>query len=688
MVLGSFNLKRLGLMLLLILLVNSCQNRAIETTQRVLPGGNMPAKLFVLHLPSDISWHQRNLLSCFQGLINRKETRIYYIESKQDQFWLDYYKETFDIQNEEIPSIEELLSKFSKDIDGYITYDPENLHSINLATTKGALENLLPVSPEQEDLMKEIGLGKKDEIKNKGDRIEVYSEAMKSLLPKCNQDMLAALCVHHPHWPTSTVRNRDYIMAHNIFSFDLSSSERDKSDYNLVKEIYSNVEEGAVIMGWHCVRDKEHEAIGLASEYGHLGMCSLNTPNLTVHSSIQLQEGATFTQRVIEESGLKVEDKVYVAYMATDGDAAWFMNNHVVNDWVDTDRENFKYNWGFLPLAYDLMPATVKYYMENVKETDFFVAGPAGATYTYPYLHPHPTKFLKMTDDYMKKCGLNTVHMTNWNDRDWWQEVELPNFYNQLQEYLPNSVGYVRGMGESAFEEHTIGKGKPYIFCGEGIHRGEDVYTIMKEFIDANPIRPLFIYNLVNHSVPVGDVKKAMDKFPEGEVESVHLDELLLLADKAFKEGRITSDLYPDKKGLTKLLVRDAKKSWVGFIDKLKLLVKDCDGSEEDFVKIIERTAIGVEPIISGDHLAFTTIWNSMSLVKLSMEAKGVYVNNKPKALKQFLVAYAQVKDVEVVSELHELWNSWHQQKLSYMEAKDYTIRLMRVSEQINDGIN
>ena len=683
-------LKNISLYIILFatLITFSCGDEDESHSQRILPGGKIPSKLYVLDIQLDLSWHQRNMLTCFQGLINRKDTRIYYVETEQDQFWLDYYKETFSIQNEKVSKIKDLLKLFSNEINGYITYQPDNPHTLNIATTIGSLENLLPVSPDQEGLMQEIGLKKKKELEDYGDdRIEIYKKAIKELLPLSNQNLLAALCVHHPHWPTSTVLNKDYVMAHNIFSFDLSSSERDKSDYNLVREIYSSVKEGAVIMGWHCVRDKEHEAIGLSSEYGHFGMCSLHTPNLTVHSSIPLPEGKIFTQRTVDKQKLKVEDKVYIAYMATDGDASWFMNDLVKTDWIDPARGNFKYNWGFLPLAYDLMPGTVKYYLENMKPTDYFVAGPAGATYTYPYLHPDPSKFLQITDDYMNRCGLKTVHMTNWNDRDWWQEVEIPGFYDQLQTHLPNSTGFVRGMGESAFEEHKLGQGKPYLFCGEGIHRGDDVYQTMKDFIDACPNRPLFIYSLVNHSIPMGDIKKAMDKFPANEVEAVHLDELLLLADKAFEEGKITSELYPDKTGIKRILIKDAKKAWPGFLESLKNLTEECSGNEDKYIKHVMQTPVGVEPIVSGDHLAFTTIWNSMTLVKLSLESKGIYVNNKSKAVQQFLEEYSNIEDVQVVSELQNLWNSWHGENPGYTEAKALTERLLFVADQIDKTI-
>jgi hypothetical protein len=665
-----------------------CTKNESVSFERKMPGGSIPEKLYVLDVNEKLNWADKNLLSCFQGLVNRKETRIYYNGSEHDQFWLDYYEKTFGIKNEKVSDVEDLLTRFASEIDGYIVYPPESKHLLNVATTVGALENLLPVTPEQEELLQKVGLTKKKELLDEGkNMLDIYEDAANELLPKCNKTMLAALCVHKGHWPSSTYRNRDYVMAHNIFSFDISSSERDKADYNLLKKIYSKVPEEAIVMGWHCVRDKEHEAIGLASEFGHYGMCSLHTPNLTVHSSIPVDREKVFTQRKLDKTELKVEDKVYVAYMATDGDATWFMLNHVNKDWADPAHGNFKYNWGFLPLAYDLMPGTVKYYLENTKPKDYFVCGPAGATYTYPYLHPSPDKFLKLSNDYMKRCGLTTIHMTNWNDRDWWQEVELPGFHDKLKQTMPDALGYVRGMGESAFEEHFLGNGNPYLFCGEGIHKGDDVYQVMKDFIDACPTRPLFIYNLVNHSVPMGEVKKAMDKFSPDEVEAVHLDELLLLADKAFEEGKITSDLYPEKEGLKNILSKEAKQKWPLFLAEIKKLEGDCSKGESQFKEIIQQTPIGIERVVSGDILAFKTIWHSMTLIKLSLESKGIYVNHKPTGVNQFIAEFKGIEDAVVVQELQQGWDNWHQKNISFEEAHDFLKRLVKLAELLDEKV-
>jgi len=650
------------------------------------PKGTRPEKLSVLEISEDMDWHLKNFLTCFQGLVNRKQTRLYLIHSKQDKFWLNYYKDQFDIDFEVVDNIERIIVTYADEISGYVVYDPNMPHSMNIATTLGAIKNGVPVSNKLEEYAIGLGLKKIDDLSGRWENLyQAYDWALENLFPQSNQQIMAQLCVHHPHWPTSTFVNRDYVIAHNILSVDLSSSERDKGDYNLLRKFYEAYPEETVVMGWHCVRDKEHEAIALSSEYGHYGMCTLRTSNLTVHTSLQLKENVSYKQRSVNKHKLTVEDKVYIAYMATDGDAAWFVQNLINTDWANPMHGEFKYNWGFLPMAYDLLPGMVKYYLENMKSNDYFVAGPSGATYTYPHLHPNPKKFMKLSQYYMNRCGLKTVHMTNWNDRDWWQEVDLPKYHNFLRENLTECVGYVRGMGESAFEKHFMNGGKPYIFCGEGIHKGNDIYQTMKDFIDACPNRPLFIYNLVNHSIPMDQIKTAMDRFPEDSVELVHLDELLLLIEKAYDEGKITNELYPEKKGLRNILAKEARQSWLMFYNDLKDFQAIYNSGESAFINNMRNMPIGLEEIDPGEFLAFASIWDAMKLVKISLESKGIWVNHKSTATKKFITEYSHLRDFELIKELQDAWDNWHSLDFIFKDAKQRANRLFNLAEQLNE---
>ena len=252
---------------------------------------------------------------------------------------------------------------------------------------------------------------------------------------------------------------------------------------------------------------------------------------------------------------------------------------------------------------------------------------------------------------------------------------------------MPKAVGYVRGMGESAFEKHYLDGGKPYIFCGEGIHRGDDIYKVMSDFIDACPNRPLFVYNLVNHSVPMHDVKAAMDQFPADKVELVHLDELLLLVEKAYAEGKISKDLYPEKEGLRKLLVKDARSGWPALKEGVKKLWKQASLGEKSYVETLRQTPIGLETINAGEILSFNVIWNAMSVVKRALEMKGIYVNHKPTATKDFLKKFNTLQDASLMSELQDFWDAWHGTSINFKTAQNYSMRLNKLVEQLDEQL-
>ena len=653
-----------------------------EKASSRFPFGSRPKQIFAVPVDS-LEYHTRILLTCLQGLVNRRETRIYLNASAREQFWLDYYQKELSCQVETVPHWQSLFTLFSSELKEYILYDPSWPHSLNLATMIGAIHNLLPVSRTLEDQVKSfLAPSPIDAIRPARDTYSAYQWALKEWRPKCHPDLMAQLCVHHPHWPTSTFTNRDYVIAHKIFCFDLSCSERDRIDYQRVGEIYKAFSPGTIVMGWHCIRDTEHEAIALSSRFGHFGLCSLNTPNLTVHSSIRLPEGKTFHPP--QKPGKSLQDKTYIAFMDTDGDATWFMLDLALKDWRHPLHGKIRYNWGFLPLTYDLMPAIAKYYLENQLENDYFVAGPSGATYTYPHLHPDPAKFLQLSGEYLRKCGLTTVHITNWNDRDWWQEVDLPHFLSLLCRHLPDCVGYMRGMGESAFEPNYIDGCKPFIFCGEGIHVGSDVYQTMKDFMDANPNRPLFLFCLVNHTVPQDQIQSAVERFPEGQVELVHADELLQLIRQAYLQGKIGSELYPAQDGNRKLLQKEARKAWPQCYKEIQELARQIRQGETSYRQAIQNTPLGLERIALGDFLAFQCIGKCMELIKLTLETHGIYVNHKPTARKRFVAEFSRLKEMQTAVELDKLWQNWHQSTFSFLDAVRQAQSFIRLAEEIN----
>ena len=134
-------------------------------------------------------------------------------------------------------------------------------------------------------------------------------------------------------------------------------------------------------------------------------------------------------------------------------------------------------------------------------------------------------------------------------------------------------------------------------------------------------------------------------------------------------------------------MMKEAKRSWERLFENLSSLNLDLQGTEEEFINLVKDTPVGVEAIVPGDYLAFTTIWNSMSLVKHTLESKGIYVNNKEKAVNDFNNEFGKIKDAQIISDLHKLWVNWHKESPSYEEAKSLTRRLFNLAKTLNKQI-
>lgn len=665
------------------LLHNPQLARAFSSSQEeyqpppIFPELPTPKSLVAAPLGDNMTWHERTFFTCFQGLVNRREPRIYLIDSSHDRDWLEYYKTKFGIQYEIIGNPYKLIQRFAHELSGYVVYDEEMLDSANVATVLGSLKNAVPVSQQLAVRLKQSGLEEIDNLRGRwGDRLDAYEWAAATLFPDCNERLIALLCVDVPHWPSNSFCLRDYLMAHKIFTFDLSSSLRDRKDFDLLHRICSKVLSPGGILGWHCARDNEHEFVAVASSYGLFVICSTSTTNLSVHTAIPRPD-KPFVQAHRKPADVKLENKVYISFMMTDGDSTSSMLAYVTGSFSDKLRGTFPYTWGILPSAYDFMPGVAQFYYENLTENDYLVAAPTGAAYTYPHFHPDARDFLRLSRYYMDEMGLRVVHMTNWDDEHWWQEVELPRFVPLLRQELPDCIGYVRGMGESAFERHYIGGGPPYIFCGEGIHRDSDVYSTITDFVNANTNRPLFIFSLVNFSVSMKRMKDAIDKFPKDEYELVRLDELLLLIDKAFAQGLVPEDdLYPEKAEIRKLIAMEARQAWTGTCESILSHSARAKLKPEDVVAQLRDTAFKRSDTDPADLLAFDAVWDSMKLVKLALNMRGVYVNNKGKAVADFMEAFGDLKDARVVEELWSAWLQWRKRRVSYDSACDLAHRL------------
>jgi len=639
-------------------------------------------------------WVLTTLTTILQGLINRVQPALYLRHSPRAVDWLDLYKKQgHPFTYTEAASLTSLLELYAPSLAGYIIMDPANLHSMNVAQTWASLENWLVILPEMEPTAMRLGLTKKQDLRGRWpDRLSAYEWAFENLFPECSKHVFGDCCMDFPIFPsTATFQICDFLVANKAFTVDLSASLRQRREYRLLDKIYAEAQFPAGMWGWHCTRDHEHYAVERAARKGVYTLCAAASPNLTIHGAFPSDGRPGFKQKPSPRKNHTAEkNKVYIALMMTDGDSLWAMDTLQMYNWGMEHRGTFPLSWGFLPLLADTAPAMYQYYIDHMKSCDYMVAGPSGAGYTYPHLYPDPKQFLAYTAHYMKKCGLDIVNITNWNDYTNWQEVDLPEFNPLLFKELNHCLGYVRGMGESAVEPHYNFGDKPYLFCGEGIHMNDkDDVATMKNFIDANPNRPLFIFSLINVAVSMERIQKVVDALQSESVEFVRLDDLMHLVKNAYAQKLITEDLYPNRVGNARILSREARTSWKNTAKTMRTLIPILQaGNETKALELMNTEAAGLslgQKITEEDKtdiLAYALCTSMFSLVKDVLNLDGVYVNVKQASVDQFMEKYGKWAGAGSILQLNDLWRQWDQSVFAWQQVVDIGRSFLQVYQE------
>ncbi|MFH1742765.1 MAG: hypothetical protein ABIH23_27480, partial [bacterium] len=563
-------------------------------------------------------------------------------------------------------------------LDGYIIIDPEMLHTLNIAQTWGSLENWMAITPDLEPLVCDVGLQRRQDLRGRWtDHVTAYEWAFENLFSRCSTHVVGNMCINFPHHPAYDTSIRDFLVHNKAFTFDLSASYRQRREYRLMDKIYAGLEFPSGVWGWHNTRDHEHYAVGRAARQSIYTICALGCPNLSVHGGFQLKTASPLRHKPSLRKNLRAEkEKIYIAFMMSDGDSLWAMYSRQMYSWGTEERGTFPMSWGFLPILIDIAPAMYSYYVDNMKTNDYMVAGPSGAGYTYPHMYPDPRKFLRYTKHYMQKCGLEIVNITNWNEYTNWQEVDLPDFNPMLFEELDNCIGYVRGMGESAFEPHYNFADKPYLFCGEGLHYpdNDDVATI-KNFIEANPNRPLFIYCLNNVAVSIDRIKAVIAGLQDYDIDYVRLDDFMRLIQDAYKQGLISEDLYPSRDGNERILTSEAPMQWANTkaaIERLIPIIRAETNQDALSEMNSEEAGLALGQRITDDDkadiLAFALCENMFLLVKNVLNLRGMYVNQKTESVLKFMDYYGDWKGVDSLHTLTALWQNWDESKVDWEE--------------------
>lgn len=362
----------------------------------------------------------------------------------QDQNNLAYYKKEHSFAVRPVKVLDDLVKQNLDIFKGYVVWDDSLPDTINAAIMLAGLDDLIPVSPAQEEWAKSFKLTKTHDLRGRWhDRTEVYAWAFEQLFPRCNQGSIA--CVE-PGWGRPEFL--DYAVQNRLFTYNLASSVRGFGSTLLmllafgppwlrelifalrldgaIKRIalawmgsksdevkLSNKIQRAVralpfptIFGWHTQRDDELAFMLQLSSNGLRLVPSHLAGNFSFHS--QVKPLGAFTPDPLPQVELDPQG-IYVTFTLSDGDQLMMMNTSELGNWRSDKRGSIPFNWETQPLLADFAPALLEKYTRSKTAQDCLVAGPSGAGYIVPPLASDFAAYMRSTAETCQKAGIRVV---------------------------------------------------------------------------------------------------------------------------------------------------------------------------------------------------------------------------------------------------------------------------------------
>jgi len=446
-------------MLILLLLCLTFGARASERPRSLaFPKSPPPAKaLYRVDLMKSDE-HTRLALTVLQGLVNRREPRIYIIQDPSWHTaevipkWIDGLKAK-GYAFTEVPDPLNLFSRFRSCVKGAALYEsnladkPETLHKLNALTLYCAINDAVPVT---EELNARLKLPILFDARGKLNAAsEAYGWAYRELWPRANHKVLALTCPSH-------IVLRDYLVANKIMPFWISQ-EMGKTDEDLCWRFLNEAEPNSPVMGcWGGYGEKPAGRVGepelqrMTSEQGKFIVVTDGCFNLSMHS------GLDFHQPRKRSSARKLTldpRKVYVCLNFTDGDNLQYIQQYFRTKqwWEDPNRGKIPLSWSIGPSAAELIPDVLEYLQRTSTPNDELVCSTAGIGLMVPSLYGKSlhdngetyAQYLRLTGEAMQVAGLTSIHLGNTSgvpldkaDMDIWA-AKLPDLKGIIADYGP-----------------------------------------------------------------------------------------------------------------------------------------------------------------------------------------------------------------------------------------------------------
>lgn len=374
--------------------------RAGRTSSHVCPRSQAPAKtIFTTRLEdlTSFGWEMRLTLTCLQGIVNRSQPELFLIHDRYDELWLDWLRRRGDVESVEWLNVTQIFDRFLPQVSRMFVTDPTIPASINVATMlAGVYDGLvatpatfqqfnLPAGGASGGLKQGLDLRKMHWKKD----LDAYRWAFKELDGSLSRQAITIL-------DPAEVALRDYLVEFKIPTFWIAGPQdvarnpaaAPKEEKEFAREILKKWPPNIPCLGWPTGGNKEtgigeDPGIRLASECAKFEVCtafdgySPAVGNLSVHSGTS----ANLSQPV---PPIKLQrDKVYCAFIRSDGDGMNFIRFYYRQLFDDPDHGKVPLGWQLGTTVSDLMPDIADYYYKHSKPGDCFVNALTGVGYIW-----------------------------------------------------------------------------------------------------------------------------------------------------------------------------------------------------------------------------------------------------------------------------------------------------------------
>ncbi len=393
--------------LLLHLFIGPSMSQTKWPKDQLLPSFPAPAQvqdLITLRQNSPYTSAEMYLFASLKGLVNLTKPRIFSYEGDKFAEGPHTWLQSLGLRWSEPTDKWDLIAKYRNEISGLIVYDPAQTHTINLATvlsrSKGALIasplllSRLTASPYNLPVLLDL----RGRFNGK---LEVYQALYDTYWPHLDHRLLIGL---NPDAHKAALR--EYAVAVGAAVIWLDPKIAGESE--LLNKFLSSMSSGSKFMGWW---PQEGPGVERASKYGVATIASDWCSNLTLHSG---------TSRTVNIKPIppkpELGNKIYVAFILSDGDNLQFTEHLMRKLWNNPDRGAVPMGWTVSPAMLDAMPGALNYYWQTSTRNDNLISGPSGYGYTYPNAWPDKNllkKFVSKTEEYNNRAGLRVI--TIWN---------------------------------------------------------------------------------------------------------------------------------------------------------------------------------------------------------------------------------------------------------------------------------